>query len=490
MRPTLRSYVPCIALLGLSLAASACEPRRASSPFDLWTLRPGDSLSVASERVQRLAGKPLECVAVVNDARVCRVRSPGAPLTAVPGALSFLVDSAGTVVVLRFERGDGYVPTGIQGQVRQEWTDELGRLAAGWSAVKGSAKASAERQRQWVSGDSAWLAAIAEGVGDIPAAIEVRSRPGMAAVLEGSPLARFALATHGIVAEGVTLDDVVDDIITMGERPAVLRLVVPRDTALQPCELELADIIVEAGAMDRDARGTLSEAGVALLERVVPVAYPGWRIVFGQHAYLVGPNGVAERVRVLSSRAYATHPRGPLAEIHAFSLVRERRVDVAQRRLAQAARGAWCRSAADVVLVHTEGDRIVDAVPVVVDEEAPWSEMVALDFVFTGDSEQLLASYRSGYAGGGWNGELGWRAVIALDPPRLVARVPTRFEQRRSDDPESTRRSGILFTALDGERLTIATFEENERGSFTRSTRLNLGSGATVSGAALLAAVR
>lgn len=480
----------------LILIVGCSSERERPSPFELWTLHAGDSLATVVERVRRLGKGELACAPIVGSTRYCSARSPGAPLSATPGSLHVLVDSASRITLIQFRRTD-YVPPALRALMAGEWTAEVRALRAKWEALPGVSTAEnvlpSYRMQRWLTRDSGWSADIRyDSRASIAQSITLGDERALRALREYSPLADYVLSQRGLIGEATDIPPILLSALASREGPG-MSLGSPSAVNVPECELELADVVIPArpnSPQGSDARSMIGQQSSAVAEAAVPVAYPGWRLVFGQHVYLVNPAGTAEQVNLRIKQDYHAMGLREGEDVFAIAIQRPRRAEAARRRLEALDPAAHCSSRVDVVFVRRAAEgTIAESVRIPIDEEAPLSEVAAMDFVPTMEGRSsLVVSYVAGYGTDAWSGDLEWRAQITSDPPRVIGRIPVSYRKQRRD--ETAGGKGIMLTRLTGDTLAVTTLEESESGVSTQSPRMVLGAGKVLSGARLLEHLR
>jgi hypothetical protein len=479
------------AFVALLIVAACSSDRSGPSPFELWTLRAGDSLATVADRVRRLGKGELACASIVGPTRYCTARSPGAPLTAAPGSILLLVDSVNRITLIQFRR-DNYVPPALRTQMTSEWNVEVRTLSTKWEALPrvGSSEKllSSYRMQRWLTSDSGWSAEIRYDPSEaIAQSITLSDERALRVLEEYSPLASYALSQRGLVGEMTDIPPTLLNAMASREGPS-MTLASPRAVEISQCELELADVVIRARPEQsggEDPRAVYGAQLSAIAEAAVPVAYPGWRLTFGQHVYLVSPERTAERVNLRIERDYHSMGLREGEEVYAIAIQRPRRAESARRRLEALDPAAQCSSRDDVIFVRRAADgAIAESVRIPIDEEAPLSEVAAMNFAPTVEGRgALVVSYVSAYGTDTWSGDLEWRAQIASDPPRVIGRTPVSYRKQRHDGPEG---KGIMLTRLTGDTLSVTTLEESKSGVATQALRIVLGAGKVLSGVKLL----
>ena len=482
-----------LAAVAVAITLFSCSQRAPrTSPFELWTLRPGDSLATVSERIRRLAGRELTCGPLVGPSRICATRSPGSPLTAAPGTLHFVVDSSNIVTLVQFRRQD-YSPPAVREQMASEWNTEVRALSAKYDSLKNVSSAGkvlpSYRMQRWTTSDSGWSADVRYDSREATAQmVTLSNETALNALRQYSPLAGYVLSQHGIIGELTDVPEILLAALASREAPA-MTLGSPAPIDIPECALELADVVLPArpGSFESsDARSQFGQQSSGVAEAAVPVAYPGWRLAFGQHVYLVSPAGVAEKVNLRIQRDYHSAGVREGEDIYAIAIQRPRRAEAARRRLEALDPALQCSSRGDVIFIRQAADgTIAESVKIPIDEEAPLTEISRIEFVPTLEGRgSLVVGYVAGYATDSWSGDVEWRARIATDPPRVIGRTPVSFQTVGKEPGDSGK--GIMLTRLTAETLAVHTLEEHGSSVSTRSARIPLGAGKVLSGARLL----
>ena len=435
---------------------------RAMSPFVLWEFRAGSSFTALEKSAFRQTKQRFACNDVVRDVRFCEMR-----VTGIVGLVRVLVDSKDRVAAIQF------LPDSASPAMREE----ARRVAAEWNLVRAGATDAPKpgdggtRVTRWRSADGKWGAVMRYAAeANAPRFLHLSDATALAEIASSTPLASLALAFNQLVES----DDVgplydVDEVLrtTMYGRATDRANETASPTApsltLPPCEPERIDPIMLArpGAPDESASPT-----TVLLERAIPVVYPGSRLAVGDGMWIVDSTGRSERVHV--GQGDGADPSAGVL----YSIQFPGRVTVAMQRLEDGVPDRHCRAGAELIFARANDDgSLAQAHRVPVDQEALVSEISRIslfEHATTGDEPQARVRYTAGYAGKDWTGSVEWEAIVVGDPPRPVARVPLMFEHR-AQGAEEPASGYIVLTGRPAGGIELSTLEQHRWGFATRT---------------------
>lgn len=423
---------------------------RTSSPFPIWAMYAGRPFAEMNADAQRADGKPFTCRALVADSQYCEFVSPGTGTTRV------VVDGQGMTAVVQF------LPDTETSRLR----DESRQLSARWNDVRSPENWVPDASRgersvvHWATADGRWSATMRSGkFVSSPTSIATVDERRLSMVMESDPMAFLQLASRRLLDRPTRAeyDAAVARVFALREREAPqatargAALVAPA-MALPACVREINDPI-ETHDRWSQSRVGFGEETAAAIERAVAVAHRGARLILGDKALYVNPNGSAEEVRI----AGVTRSLDDAA--WSFSMQYVRRAEAAEHRMTDFDASNDCRAPTEIIVVSrgargARGD-VASARTIVVDEEALSTQITRLSTVQPGEDEQQLAlSYTAAYATGQWYGTVEWDALLDLATGRILRRVPATAARKDASDVEKALILAASDTAPVGLHLT------------------------------------
>ena len=423
-------------------AVSLLRPSRPES-FVFWRWRAGEPFDSLRARVHREQWLEFICEPIIGPHQLCRLRSPGLPITSVPGALRVVVDSSGIAAAINFR--PLIDSTRIRGEARRstrEWKADVDAIAAQWRAQAVAPPDQAwmrdrATRSTWETRDGRFVATLRERDGK-PVDLTVADAPVLARIAARSPSAPLILARAGFGGEDFSplVDAAALGLSTAMFRPSASADVGPvadpsADTP--PCEIAPPDTVVPGDSV----RSVHKDGILALLADVIPRVHPGARVVAGSRLYFVSAAGAAEEMHVIYDQR-----RGD--GLTALGLYFRRRGGAALSALERSASAdAQCRAPAELLLVRHRDGAPPDVARVVIDDEAPWSRIITVEFGGSAQDPSILhVTYETGYASDGWLGTIAWAAAVSDAPARVVTRTPIQYGKRQAG--EGTEIGGIL----------------------------------------------
>jgi hypothetical protein len=419
-RPKKASRTPFVVAAVVTLAAggaTAHAVRRPVAPperFALWKMRAGGPFAALEEQLWLEQRRKFACRPVVGHNRLCEIASSGQPTTGTPGTVRALVDSTGTVAVVQFRTAIDSSELRLQARaIRDDWKHDVDTLTTRWDGLTAVADRAQLGDRQlWRNEDrtgAAWIER--EPYTGQTAALTVADEAALAGVRGGADLGALVLAKEGLDLTRSDAEAQLRHTATLG--PAAERTAVP----ICPPQYRLP----QPGTAVRDAH---SRAWLSLLERSVPLAYPGTTLHVGNGLSLVR-NGIPERLVAEPSSdglgkpvaVYAMH----LPDRAGIAAVRE-----------QAGLAAACRVPAELLLVQLDtAGAPLETYRLLLDGEATLSRIESLTIL---DPESggpgVHVEYTATYDTPAWVGQIVWSARIQLNEPRVVGRTPAILSKK------------------------------------------------------------
>jgi hypothetical protein len=356
---------------------------RTSSPFPIWAMYAGRPFAEMNADAQRSDGKPFTCRPLTADSQDCEFVSPGTGTTRV------VVDAQGMAAVVQF------LPDTETSRLR----DETRQLSARWNDVRSPENWVPDATRgersvvHWATADGRWSATMRSGkFVSSPTSIATVDERRLSMVIESNPMAFLQLASRQLLDRPTRAeyDAAVARVFAMREREAAqatargAALVAPA-MSLPACVREINDPI-EAHDRWSQSRVGLGEETAVAIERAVSAAHRGARLILGDKALFVNPDGSAEEVRI----ANVTRNRDEAA--WSFSMQYVRRAEAAEHRMTDFDTSNDCRAQAEIILVSQDArGAIASARTIAIDEEALSTQITGLSAVPSADGEQLLA---------------------------------------------------------------------------------------------------
>jgi len=444
-------------------AVSYVKERR-MSPFVLWEFRAGGSFPVLEKSAFRQTKQRFTCNPVVGSARLCEMR-----VTGIEGLIRVLVDGRDRVTVVQF------LPDSASPAMREESR----RVAAEWNLIRPGASESPNEAgsessvTRWQSADGKWGALMRKGGhGSTPVLVTLTDVAGLAEISSSAPLAPVTLGMNQLaelrdLGTGITeVTEVLGTVMYGRASDGANQTPVPAAPAspLSLCEPERPDPVLLAKPEPRE---DFTPSLLALLERAVPAAYPGSRLILGDGLWLEDSTGRTERVHLNRSESGETPEDGVV-----FAVQFPGRLAVAVQRLEDGVPDRYCRAPAELLFARTNADgSLAEAHRVAVDADAIASDIsrVSLFEASPANAEpQARVRYTASYATAQSYGSIEWEAIILDDPPRTTGRVPLQFEQRARGEADA--KSGfIVVTGRPAGGIELSTLEQYKWGFATRT---------------------
>lgn len=433
-----------ILLVVAALVATACDEPQPTG-FPLWRLRAGVPFSELERRTWLEQRRRFECRPVVGRHRLCEAASSGLPTTGVPGTLRAVVDTAGVVAAIQFRATIDTTKMVVQSRrILDDWRRDVSAITAIWDSVARTADLSGPDDRRfWRTPDarsSAWL--NRDPISDHTVTATVADERTLAAVRASADLASPVLRRVGFSpeAEDQRIGMTSGPPLVLG--PATPRRVLP----ICPAQFHLH----RAAAGDSAAPGERSSR-LRLLERAVPLAYPGATLGVGRELSLVR-DGIPER---LIADASADNEHGLV--VYAMQLPDRAEMAVVRDT---PGRAAECRAPMELLLVKVDtADAPLETYRLSLDDEATFVRVEALDVHDDGESNPVVAvHYLATYDAPEWRAEVYWEATVQVREPRVAKRTAVAFEKYVKTSGE--RRAGVLSARRAGrDSLRISILE-------------------------------
>jgi hypothetical protein len=427
IRP-LRSAV----LLTLAGVLAACGGESRPTGFPIWRLRAGMPFADLEQRAWLEQRRKFECRPIVGRHRLCEVASAGLPTTGIPGTVHALVDTAGVVAAVQFRAKIDTTKMVVQSRrILDDWRRDVETLTAVWDSIARRVDLSGPGDREyWRTRDaraSAWV--IHDPIWGHTAAATVADERALAGVRASADLASPVLRRAGFSPEPEDL------LVGMtGGPPLVLGPALPR-RALAVCPPQFhMHRVADSAAADRSAR-------VRVLERAVPLAYPGATLTVGHELSLVR-DGIPERLIAESSRDSE----------HGLVVYAMQLPDRAQMAVVRdtPGRAAACRAPMELLLVKVDTlDAPAETYRLSLDDEATFVRVEALEIDDGGEGDPVVGvRYVATYDAPEWRADIYWEATVNVRDPRVAKRTAVAVEKRVKGTTEkraallSARRAG------------------------------------------------
>ena len=435
---------------------------RRMSPFVLWEFRAGSSFQALEKSAFRQTKQRFTCHQIIPTARLCEMR-----VTGIAGLVRVLVNARERVAAVQF------LPDSASAAMREESR----RVTAEWNLVRAGAtdptevSGSTSTVTRWRSIDGKWGAVIRSSNGGArPAILHLSDATALAELVSSAPLSSLVLALNQLAesADLGNVDDVSEVLGTIVYGRAIDRANETPAPTIAPtlplCEPERADPIVAAtpGSVDR-----YSAPAMELLERAIPMLYPGSRLTFGDGVWIVDATGRSELVRIGRSESGDTPQDGII-----YSIQFTGRQAVALQRLEDGVADRRCRAPAELIFARANEDgSLAEAHRLPVDQEAITSTISRISLFESGTAgaePEARVRYTAWYAGQDWVGSIEWEAVVVDDPPRTTGRVPLMLE-RRAQGAEEALGGSVIVTGRPAGGIELSTLEEHKWGFATRT---------------------
>ena len=400
------------------------------SPFIMGTARAGMRFSEIDDEARREMKHGFTCHPLGRDTKLCELRTD-API----GTLKIVVDHAGRAAVVQLLAADD----------RQHWRTIGSATIAQWSHVHqgdafespSEAKVNVER---WQTPDGRWSAEMTwHRVLDAPTEMTLVDERRVHRIAESTPLVILTLASAKIL-HGPALaraQSTADKAFVEASNTIDTGALEDADNfargvaALPECSPALTPVPTEKYGADTSLSGTLR--GVA--EETIARAYPGRRLVIGEHAmYLSDAAGQMEEVSL--------YPNAQTSDgtLYAFAVTFPRRVQEASSHAEDFDTGGQCRASSEVLFARVNpGTFSVDEIQRVnPDAESLISLVGTLEFTdIPGAPPYLVAMYLGTYGTTAWNGQVRWNELIAPDSVRVIRRAPISAGKKLVDGTET-----------------------------------------------------
>jgi hypothetical protein len=460
MRATKHNIVlPTFIVLAIAAIAVGAYAWHQRSPFVLLNLRAGTSFDAIDDAEVQTSKRRFTCTDLAGSGRYCQIHGQR-----LKGMIRVFVDADGRAAAIQLwpEEDD------------QIYLDEARLRSAQWSR---RAKSVTERvperpfdslRTRWVTRNGRWSAGVRYGrFENAPSVIEVADQRSIDRTIARNPIALFQLAAARVI------DPPTEDQIVAATRRAVDAGIaeLPAGAGQGPT-LELTSLrrpLCPARSPDRmlsptetaDARTELGARLAAVMEQAIPQAFAELRLVLGDRAYLVGPEGNAEAIDILATQSFSS---GTVATVITFP----RRAAFAEHLAANAPEAERCRAPAHLVVSDVGPDgRVTRTRRTLVDPAANVSMVTGIDFAapVPNAPPALGLTYWSSYAAADWRGTIDWTAAIALDSLRVLESTPVAIHKI---DRARQEKSGALTLTDAPSGVAVATVDRLAHSSAAR----------------------
>lgn len=400
------------------------------SPFIMGTARAGMRFSVIDDEARREMKHGFTCTPAGKGIRICELTTD----TPV-GQLKVVVDRSGRAAVVQLLATEESV----------RWSQAGSATIAQWSHVQESDVEPPYpdqdyNHERWQTPDSLWSAEILwHRTTNVPTEMVVVDERRVRRIAESSPTTIFALASAKIL-HGQSLSRVVKLAVNASveasnttDAGAIINAEkVAHNVASLP---QCSPAFTSEPMRENGADTSLDETLRPVAEQTIARAYPGRRLVIGEHAmYLSDPAGQLEEVSLYPNAARAD------GQLYAFAVTFPRRVEAAIAHAKDFDTGGQCRANSEVLLASVDpSTRAVDGIQRVdPDDESLLSQVGALDFAPTADAPpRLIAVFSAVYATTEWYGMVRWNELIFADSLRVGRRSPAVATKTVVDGTES-----------------------------------------------------
>lgn len=429
------------------------------SPFIMGTTRAGMRFSDVDDEARREMKHGFTCRAAGDGVRICELTTD-TPI----GQLKIVVDRSGRAAVIQL----------LSTEKSVGWSNAGSATIAQWSHVQESDVEPSDSQSdynhgRWQTPDSLWSAEVLwHRTTNVPTEMLVVDERRVRRIAESSPTTIFTLASEKILhgrsltmVENLAANAAVKASSMTNPRAITNAEKVAQSVrSLPQCSPAFTPVSVRGNGTDTGMDATLRRVA----EQTIAEAYPGQRLVIGDHAmYLADAAGQLEEVTLYPNA------EGADGKMYAFAVTFPRRVEAATAHAKNFDTRSQCRANSEVLLatvdpVTGEIDGIQRAQP---DDESLISEIGALDFAPTADAPpRLIAIFSAVYATKEWYGLVRWNELIYADSLRVARRSPiiatkTLVDGTQSGGPlmpqdESEDISGLSYTPGDTLRFSTA----------------------------------
>ena len=445
------SRTPLVAAAVVVLAAGGATAHLMRRPpaapperFAIWKLQAGGDFTALEERLWMEQRRKFSCRALVGRNRLCEIPSAGQPTTGTAGTVRAVVDSLGTVAVVQFRAARHGDELRVQARaIEQSWRHDVDTVTTRWDALARVAdRAQLGDRYLWRSADrtaAAWLERDASGR---TAALTVADEAALAGVRAGADLGAFVLEQAAL-----------DHARSGGE--GELRHTAQLGPAAERSAVPLCPPQYRHPRPGTRVRDTHSAAWLSLLQRSVPLAYPGTTLDVGDGLSLVR-GGVPERlVAEPSSDGF-----GKSVAVYAMQL--PDRAGIAGVR-EQPGLAAACRVPAELLLVQLDtAGAPLETYRLLLDGEATLARIDDLRVLDADDGGPgVHVEYTATYDTPHWFAQVVWSAAVQLNEPRVRSRVPAVVVKKVKATGEERRALTVVRAGASPDSVRVSLLEQS-----------------------------